>query len=583
MYTFVKSKNDKMRFNLLLLFTLTFQFVFSQTAENTVTLTTSGTGKTLEEAKNNALRSAIEQAFGAFISSKTEILNDQLVSDQITSVSSGNIQKFEIKSESKLPNDIWCTTLTATVSVDKLISFVQAKGVAVEIKGGLFALNVKQQILNEKAEIENIIQLVGNVHAPFQGAFNFEIIAESPVSADSNNERWNVPLQVNITSNENFYSLASYFSNTLSKISLTEDEVKNYRSLNKMVYPIKVKVAGNSNIIYLRKLESIYILQSFCQHLNKFERQFSVNWGGSNSFIGESFQSEEKIKLCEVARTYVPTNGSYDTGENFYIVLNFPNSNTILNVSKGNHGLSLSELEQISEYKVNPLPVQSRFGFGGYIVYETIVYDLGVKLKNSNFTIDSIIPGRVGEINGLLKGDKILKVNQIPLEKPDLNDLITKSSFPNKNTTIEIERNGQIFQIDIIPERVKKTLVTAPLLYGPINPKELDDLMKNFNQSGFHDWKLPTSAQMQYIFQTMNLKGRGSLVDKKRIYGQEYQFFWCLSDEKTDPSTSKALEIHNFTNYGVVEYEYKDTFIQKDWDFKYLVLPIRVNEIILNE
>ena len=45
--------------------------MYSQTTENIVTLTTSGTGKTIEEAKNNALRSAIEQAFGAFISSQS--------------------------------------------------------------------------------------------------------------------------------------------------------------------------------------------------------------------------------------------------------------------------------------------------------------------------------------------------------------------------------------------------------------------------------------------------------------------------------------------------------------------------------
>ena len=42
--------------------------------DKTVTLTVSGTAKTIEESKLNALRSAIEQAFGAFISSKTEIL-----------------------------------------------------------------------------------------------------------------------------------------------------------------------------------------------------------------------------------------------------------------------------------------------------------------------------------------------------------------------------------------------------------------------------------------------------------------------------------------------------------------------------
>ena len=60
---------------------------FSQTAEKTVTLVVSGQGKTQDEAKQNALRSAIEQAFGMFISSKTEILNDNLVKDEIVSVS----------------------------------------------------------------------------------------------------------------------------------------------------------------------------------------------------------------------------------------------------------------------------------------------------------------------------------------------------------------------------------------------------------------------------------------------------------------------------------------------------------------
>ena len=52
----------------------------------TVTLVVSGQGKTQDEAKQNALRSAIEQAFGTFISSKTEILNDELVKDEIVSV-----------------------------------------------------------------------------------------------------------------------------------------------------------------------------------------------------------------------------------------------------------------------------------------------------------------------------------------------------------------------------------------------------------------------------------------------------------------------------------------------------------------
>ena len=49
----------------LLIFILLNSVVNAQ-EEKTVTLNVSGTGKTLEEAKINALRSAIEQAFWCF-------------------------------------------------------------------------------------------------------------------------------------------------------------------------------------------------------------------------------------------------------------------------------------------------------------------------------------------------------------------------------------------------------------------------------------------------------------------------------------------------------------------------------------
>lgn len=116
--------------------------------DKTVTLVVSGQGKTQDEAKQNALRSAIEQAFGTFISSKTEILNDNLVKDEIVSVANGNIQKFEIISEVQIPSGGYATSLKATVSVTKLTSFVESKGVVVEFKGSILAANVKQQMLN---------------------------------------------------------------------------------------------------------------------------------------------------------------------------------------------------------------------------------------------------------------------------------------------------------------------------------------------------------------------------------------------------------------------------------------------------
>ena len=59
-----------------------------------VSLIVTGEGATKEEATNNALRSAVEQAFGVFVSANTEILNDELIKDEIATISSGNIKSL---------------------------------------------------------------------------------------------------------------------------------------------------------------------------------------------------------------------------------------------------------------------------------------------------------------------------------------------------------------------------------------------------------------------------------------------------------------------------------------------------------
>ena len=135
---------------LLLLFTFAFTLTTNAQDEKTMTLVVNGQGKTQEEAKQNAFRSAIEQAFGTFISSNTEILNDDLIKDEIVSVSNGNIQNFEILSEVQMQNGKWLSTLKAEVSVSKLTTFCKSKGISVEFQGSLFAFNINQQILNSE-------------------------------------------------------------------------------------------------------------------------------------------------------------------------------------------------------------------------------------------------------------------------------------------------------------------------------------------------------------------------------------------------------------------------------------------------
>ena len=108
-----------------------------------VTLVVNGEGVTKDEATTKALRSAIEQAFGVFVSANTEILNDELVKDEIATVSSGNVKKYTELGVSILPNNLTSVTLQATVSVQKLTSYAKSHGSSAEFAGATFAQNVK--------------------------------------------------------------------------------------------------------------------------------------------------------------------------------------------------------------------------------------------------------------------------------------------------------------------------------------------------------------------------------------------------------------------------------------------------------
>ena len=80
------------KYLLLFAFIGTSMMAFAQNDE--VTLMVSSDGPTKDEAVKTALRSAIEQAYGTFVSATTEILNDELVKDEIITVTQGNIKNY---------------------------------------------------------------------------------------------------------------------------------------------------------------------------------------------------------------------------------------------------------------------------------------------------------------------------------------------------------------------------------------------------------------------------------------------------------------------------------------------------------
>ena len=377
MFTLQNFKNKHMNkikktLILILAIVLSASSIKAQTDNKDVAITSSGSGKTLEDAKQAALRSATEQAFGAFISSKTEMFNDQIVADQMASVSSGNIKSFEILNQDQLPDGRWGVTLKAIVSVDKLTSFVQAKGIAIEVKGGMFALNIKQQSLNEQGEINAVSEMVGLLHEAMQISFDYVIKSSDPKSLDAENKNWEIPLVVTATCNKNIDFCANYFMKTLAAISLSPTEVETYKSLNKQVFLVSVTYQNKSVTYNLRKQSSVAAIHSLTSNWQFFTRLFAVQSGMDESYgngVGNiySFSGD---------RSYYNDDNA---GTRF---IHFPTSGNVAATFSWNDKRTLPQIEQMTGYSVKPRGVVSNFKNGGYTVYEKDGHGLAVSLTD---------------------------------------------------------------------------------------------------------------------------------------------------------------------------------------------------------
>jgi len=245
---------------------LLFIFTYANAADDkTVTLITSGQGKTQDEAKQSALRNAIEQAFGAFISSHTEVVNDNLIKDEIISVTNGNIKSYEVISESILPDNLgYTTTLKTIVSISKLTSFCENKGMQIEIKGSLFAFNVIKKELSASNERKALGDLELVVSKMIPKLFNYKIEAKDPYK-DDNINLFCLPLKVVIEANDNWDKIFEYLNSILRSLSIPPEEINDLTTLGIKFYPVTLFSSKSK-------------LTNNCSYY-KFQRQkFATGW-----------------------------------------------------------------------------------------------------------------------------------------------------------------------------------------------------------------------------------------------------------------------------------------------------------------
>ena len=207
-------------------------------AQQNIKLTVHGQGATEEEATANALRSAIEQAFGVFVSANTQILNDEVVKEEIATIASGNIKEYQELGCVTLPSGDLSVSLAATVSLSNLISYSKSKGSSAEFAGATFAMNMKMRKLNDANEITALYNMLEQLYILAPSVFDWNLETGEPVVLSEN--QYEIPMIAKAKVNNNTSSFFSLLLNTLESLSLSPSEVEGYKTNNMKVYSLKI-------------------------------------------------------------------------------------------------------------------------------------------------------------------------------------------------------------------------------------------------------------------------------------------------------------------------------------------------------
>lgn len=216
-----------------------------------VALTVSADGATKEEATKIALRSAIEQAYGAFVSANTTILNDEMVKDEIVTISNGNIKSYQEVASVLLPNGRTTVTLNAIVSISKLTSYAQSKGATTEFAGATFAMNVKMMELNKQNEMKALDNLILQIKEILPTAFDLELIVGEPQLYSNINpfscyprkninfdNYYTLPINIIFRYNENHTTLWNLISSTLKSVEPSQKECDFFKNTSRTDYTV---------------------------------------------------------------------------------------------------------------------------------------------------------------------------------------------------------------------------------------------------------------------------------------------------------------------------------------------------------
>lgn len=179
---------------------------------------TTGYGMTHEEAEQDALRNAVSEAVGSVVSSSTTIVNDEIVTDEILSLSHGFVKAHKAISAKGNATDGFEVTIVAIVTRSQLIETLATQGVKVEYNaGGIFAkYNEWDRLKQDELAMVNKFFGPEAIERRSSNVYNYELRLGEPLRQG---DKYKVEVGIVATENANYEAEFDYFKAVLAELS----------------------------------------------------------------------------------------------------------------------------------------------------------------------------------------------------------------------------------------------------------------------------------------------------------------------------------------------------------------------------
>lgn len=286
---------------------------YTEEPEKTEKVVITGIGVDIDKAKQNAIRNAVEQVIGAYVTSDTIVKNSQLLKDEILSYSGGYVKETKVISQKVEGDGLFSIQIEALVVSSKLRRKLENLNIATKkVEGESLFGEAFSKVVEQKSSGELLAKTLSKYP---QASYLIEVGKPEIESTDSNSNRAKVSIPLVIKWDKVFLE---ELKNVLSMVSKDKIEWANIVNKDKQLTELfrkgnKVLCFSSKGILKSGKAEACWGIDD--KNFSKGKSLSLLNIPVSNEKMSLSISFKDKDNNVIELTTYFMKREDRDSAE----------------------------------------------------------------------------------------------------------------------------------------------------------------------------------------------------------------------------------------------------------------------------